>query len=1373
MRERACNQKHNRGFSLVEVVCAVAILGILSATIGGILVMSTKSYQKGLTETGIQQEAQLAINNIGNIIKNACSVKYGEPGEKIWLNGEETPEDFEGTCKELSIITNENKQYSITYVELTQMLQYQEFDVNTGNAVTTQQVIASDVTKFEADTTDFQESRTVNIAVEVKDTDSGRTIPLEYTMKSRNDVVPGMKFLATSDEVTIIFMETDIVMVPGETYYIPIMVLGNLTDGLEPDSAENAVIGALTLDQVEVTVPRDTTADTAKVTIRTKDKKSDGSYKDIKSADIKIRRAKNIEVSHTVNSSTVEHGTLEGKNAVYTFTANVSGANLPRVSGASFDSGYQKAQAAYWTVNLRAGGNTYNFTCDFAEESHSYDNQAGMESYVKIESFQENVDRPSIVMKLMQNMPSDFELTVIATSRHALGKNKANSRYPDDVTLIQGIDVITPRATVIQDAEITLEPNESGVVDLNMFGGVAGSADCVIRGNSDSSTHAEYISDKTHADFGKVKISLGQNEAGSGYSATGGTSNYTFYIEVHPDGSAAAGATITVHVRRIDEVNFNDRPNAQDPKTLDLLLRYNDTRETSGAIQYLFNEETAAINALTTRLTIEVFNNKTPNAPISTQSILFRGYASENRDKNVENAGVVGPYTQTVSKDGKDYYKIVNLKPGRIWHDAAGKWDLRQTPELDIKPLADTPNGVRANQTIRITMEPLHPLGTVEGTAYNNTGVEYKSGVKAVYEIKGTQAIELPTNLVVVEPGQGLNADSQLTSTRTEVVIPITVPGAEKVLATISGNSSKDTRLSYYGPENANPYNDPEGSSSWYMGLEIGKEETGKNHTGLIDVQISAYGSGDQLISTANLQLAVRRVEQVELKVAKDSDGQDIDIKDVNKAGNVVTLEAHPTGFGKDGTEYYGIQKFTSDGKYYFGKNQQGEICRWESNKEGNEGEYKSPLPMKWSLIINGSERPIEQCTDYIEAGTISIQENEENYINVIKFKLKKALPGGTIIRATALHTLGIVSEKKCNKSNQEYGKQYGEIEFGDSLISADGFQRADDWDFASGKKYSDGNSSSIPALRMTYFSDWVYNSKQRTFFRYKELGTEWNASNSQYRMMDSEGERDAFFSGNFGSRLFLPDKSYELEIINVVYSENANNGNKYIYWPQDPSLLEPGKGWKEEGFSLWDGTWGGYGQTSSEIYEAVKGIPAASYKYQIPRSEIFFERVEKTSDAWTIYETIAERTQTIGSQANPFAIKNNAGDWNNGGRHFVFRLAPTSFNIEKTQEHFTSQIDKLQNGSWVPMETLTRDHPLNRDKYHWTMQVSVPVFDIYQVHYDFSGTYRIRSIVTGMTWQKITGGLLQSGNNRYQGYVVDSVDVFNGEAGVVYLKLN
>lgn len=473
---------------------------------------------------------------------------------------------------------------------------------------------------------------------------------------------------------------------------------------------------------------------------------------------------------------------------------------------------------------------------------------------------------------------------------------------------------------------------------------------------------------------------------------------------------------------------------------------------------------------------------------------------------------------------------------------------------------------------------------------------------------------------------------------------------------------------------------------------------------------------------------------------------------------------------------------------------------RWDRKGDNAFVGYRNPYALKWELSHDGGKTwiPLDPqneafkkdafVKEYIDALKIASPSDKDvenlNTEGTLKLGLKKKLPKGTQIKLVSAHSAGI------NRGGREYYRAgtsevvhdiYTVSGGSDDVVVADGFQRADDWNFASNDKNANaGDKSSIPAIRTSYFFDIVYNSTQRTFFRYKEHGTEWNASNMQYHMMDSTGERDAFFSGNLGSRLFLPDKAYDLEIVNVVYSENANGGHKYIYWPQDPSLLEAGKGWKEEGFSLWDGTWGygggGNGPAYRDAYESIKNTPQMSYNYLIPRSEVFFERVERESNEWTIYETIPERTQTIGSQANPFAIKNvmpDAWDWNNGGRHFVFRLAPTSFNIEKTQNHFTAQIDRLENGTWVPMETLSNNNPLSRDKYNWTMQVSVPVFDIYQVGKQVSDTYRIRSIVTNMEWTKISGRLLDSSDSRYTRYVKDVVNVYDGENGVVYLKLN
>lgn len=49
----------DKGLSLVEVICAVAIFSVIVATVGGVLVFSARSYQKGSTESEISRKPSL------------------------------------------------------------------------------------------------------------------------------------------------------------------------------------------------------------------------------------------------------------------------------------------------------------------------------------------------------------------------------------------------------------------------------------------------------------------------------------------------------------------------------------------------------------------------------------------------------------------------------------------------------------------------------------------------------------------------------------------------------------------------------------------------------------------------------------------------------------------------------------------------------------------------------------------------------------------------------------------------------------------------------------------------------------------------------------------------------------------------------------------------------------------------------------------------------------------------------------------------------------------------------------------------------------------------------------------------------------------
>lgn len=1108
-------RQNNKGMTFVEVICAVAIFALVSSTIGGIIVFSARTYRKGISETSVQQEAQFAANNIGNIVKDACSVLYGENGGSLIKNGvDDTGESTEAGMTELSFITNKNNgaemQYSILYDPDSKTLTYEE--INRSTAVSSgRQIMAQNIEEFKADTADFKNTRTVKLTITVKDESTGRTVPMAYTMTSRNEVSEDITFVSSSNDPVIIFIESDLVLVPGETYRIPISVVGKLSQGLEPGGGTTGVdVGTITKEYVEVTVPKETTADSGYVQIQTKDKKEDGTTpKAQNGTTIRIRRVDDIKVTYAVNLNDAESGAYESNGAQYIFYANVSGSNLAKSPGSSWDSGYKVAQAASWKYELVAGGGIYTASTyvDETDKKVKVNADAGMEGYLEFLEGMEDVDKPMLRLKLVQDMPDDFVLTVTATSKHTDGVNKADSKYPDDARNASGSVVISARLA----KTITLEPNETGAVQLNLKGNWVTESDTVelkLKGNSNKTgTMAMY-----NADEDKVYIKLANDETGG----QDGAGRYTFTVDVWARGTKRS--IITVHIRRLDQIWVQIIQDPKVAKTYDFRARLNvpqDTANDPATTQYLYDvmyDESLDLAArkqivsqtLASRITWEYYDySKDKNNPRHRDSVICMGGVGEK-------GAIIGSYNSEY-----DEYVIVNtssskkkesdaIKPARIEQDASGNWFIKQYPEIDLS-LKDSSGKLPGNTELKVTIEMLHPQGIVDGVT-NRTGIAY----------------------------------------------------------------------------------------------------------------------------------------------------HDMDIK-------------------------------------------------------------------------NGT--------------------------------------GEWIVYASASITGG-----------------------GNSYVVADGFQRADEWNFASNEKPANaGDKSSIPAIRTACFFDGVYNSTQRSFFRYKEHGTEWDASNMQYHMMDSQGERDAFFSGNLGSRLFLPDKEYDLEIVNVVYSENANGGHKYIYWPQDESLLEAGRGWKEEGFSLWDGTWGygggGNGPKYQDAYELVKNTPQMSYNYLIPRSEVFFERVVKYENegdrpGWDkdIYETIPERTQTIGSQANPFAIKNvmsDPWDWNNGGRHLLFRLAPTAFNIEKTQEHFTAQIDRLENGVWVPMETLTNNNSLSRDKYNWTMQVSVPVFNIYQVGKQVSDTYRIRCIVTNMEWTRIAGKLLDPSDSRYTKYKVDVVNVYDGETGVVYLKLN
>lgn len=370
---------NHKGFSLVELICSMAILSIIMTSVGSAMVISARSYRNGNVELDLQQQAQIASNLLTNLIIDSDKV-------------------VQASDKKLIV---EKVESGIT-VEYTIFLSGDELKYYT-NVDSTERTLAENINDFVISRAEGE-----NVDFSLKVVEGGRSYESDYHVTPRNGVSSGG---VTLSGAISLFVENKLILEPGQTYDLNVRVSGTTNTGFGVDN------------KVGINSPdTDITTVGSNIQIKVGSTETDSFHFDVVSAadpsvfqtvEVLIRRVTSINVrGYKTGGSGVNKAGAE-----YKVSAVLAGTSLDKEPGAWYDVDYVDPYTAQWT---------YEFT---REDEYGVIHTYPATDYIEITGQGVEANVPYIAFKLKQDLTEGCKLRVTSTALHPEGLDPADTTH--------------------------------------------------------------------------------------------------------------------------------------------------------------------------------------------------------------------------------------------------------------------------------------------------------------------------------------------------------------------------------------------------------------------------------------------------------------------------------------------------------------------------------------------------------------------------------------------------------------------------------------------------------------------------------------------------------------------------------------------------------------------------------------------------------------------------------------------------------------------------------------------------------------------------------------------------------------------------------